>query len=407
MKRAAIISTGSELMHGAVQDGNSFFISSLLFRTDINVSMFITVGDVIDDIKRALSDAMSYSDIIFITGGLGPTEDDLTVRAVTEMFTIGTYIYENGFNRMNAFFASMGTVRKDCDIKMVTIPVGSLPFHNEVGLAAGFSLVVNGKLIIAMPGVPREMRYMFTNHVLPYLKESYEINEKKHLVFRTVLIREAEANNMVKSLDIPADDAEWGITAVPGANVITFVQKNGREFPEEKIIREMSKVFGGKILDHESIEEEVVRLLIDKNITLSAAESCTGGLLSERITSIPGASGAFRGGVIAYSNESKIILLDVSDESLRKYGAVSEHVAGEMAAGAAKRLKSDMAAAITGIAGPDGGTPEKPVGTVCFGLYAGNTLSVWTRNIAGDRERIRFIASQEALSRIRSYLKGK
>jgi nicotinamide-nucleotide amidase len=211
----------------------------------------------------------------------------------------------------------------------------------------------------------------------------------------------------VGTLEIPFDRVEWGITSRTGMNVVRFVGKDGTEFPAGQIKEKMNERFGESLLSPgvESCEEEVLRLLAGKGLTLAVAESCTGGLVSKRITDIPGSSKSFIGAVVAYADEAKKNLLDVPPGILHTHGAVSEETARAMALGALQRFSADCALSVTGIAGPGGGTPEKPAGTVCFGTACGGIVETFTRNIIGDRERVRAMASQYAMDSLRRRLK--
>lgn len=405
--RAALVSTGSELLHGQVRDSNGAFIGSRLFRTDLDLAETRFTGDRVDDIRRALEETVARHDAVIITGGLGPTEDDLTCAIVRGMTGLGGEVHEPSRARMIEFFSRRGVSPAAGDMKMVTVPAGAVVLPNELGLACGFAVRWKGRAVIALPGVPREMERMFDAHVMPYLRNELGVGPRRHLVFRTVVIREAEVDRRVMSMGFPLDDLEWGICTSPGVNEVTFAEKPGRPFAEDDISAAMKKMFGDSLLERGSLEEDVVSLLGERGLMLAVAESCTGGLVAARVTDVPGASLVFMGGVTAYSDGVKSRLIGVSEATLDRYGAVSEETAREMAEGARQALGSDVAVSVTGIAGPGGGSAEKPVGTVCFGLAAKSGIRSWREFMPGDRGRIRAFSAAFALNIVRIYLTEK
>ena len=401
METVAVLSTGNEIIHGDVTDTNSRYIASRLFRTDLRLLRIVTVGDDPAELSEGIAGCAGKADCVILTGGLGPTEDDYTLEVLCGLSGCTPVVYEKGAERMEAFFSSMGMTPNPGDIKMVTVPDGAVVFENTTGLAAGYALSHNGTLIIAMPGVPREMEPMFDNEVLPFLQSRHGVLLKRHLTYRSVMLRESEVNTRVKGLGLPFDDFEWGICTTPGMNTVTFVEKSGTPFPDDIIDTEVRNVLGNSLIHEDLLEKDVVRLLGERGHTLAAAESCTGGLVAERITDVPGASEVFSGGVVAYSNDAKTGILGVRNETLTKHGAVSEETAAEMAEGVRRLFGAAVGIATTGIAGPGGGTVEKPVGTVCFGFaYEGGTETC-TRNIPGNRERVRQFTSQIILNKVR------
>lgn len=408
MKTVAIISTGNELMYGNVQDYNSFYISRTLFPTHFSVILHITVGDVFEDLESAVREAIAKSDIAIITGGLGSTDDDKTLEVLQRICSFDTQIYQEGYDKLEKFLRVLGRKVIPGDEKMLLVPAGATIFKNGYGFAPGFALNKNQCLIIAMPGVPREMQGMLEMEVMPYLLQSFEMGYKKHCMVRTILMRESEINELVAKMKIPLHEMIWGVTTTTGMNTITFVSKGDSTFDREQIIGEAQEVFGNKMLMPESInlEMELLQLLKNTESTIAVAESCTGGLISKRITDIPGSSEAFLGGLVMYSNDAKMNLLNISGEALKKHGAVSEEIAREMSVGVRGRFNATIGISTTGIAGPGGGTEEKPVGTVCFGIATPDGVDSFTESITMDRERVRFYASQYILNKVRLYLKG-
>ncbi len=408
MKTVAIISTGNELLYGNVQDYNSFYISRVLFPTHFSVILHITIGDVFEDLEHAVEDAIARADIVIITGGLGSTDDDKTLEVLQRICGFETQVHQEGYYKLEKFLRLLGRKVIPGDEKMLFVPVGATIFKNDSGFAPGFALKKNQSLLIAMPGVPREMQGMFENEVLPYLLQAFDRGCKDHCTVRTILMRESEINELIAKMKIPLSEITWGVTTTPGMNTITFVSKGDYTFDRGQIIGEAQEVFANKMLMPESInlEMELLHLLKENESTIAVAESCTGGLISKRVTDIPGSSEAFLGGLVAYSNDAKMNLLNISRNALKKYGAVSEEIAREMAVAVKERFNSTIGISTTGIAGPEGGTEKKPVGTVCFGIATPDGVDSFTESITMDRERVRFYASQYILNKVRLYLKG-
>ncbi len=408
MKTVAIISTGNELIYGNVQDHNSFYISRVLFPTSFSVILHVTIGDVLGDLEYAIEAALERSDITIITGGLGSTDDDKTLEVLQRICGFETQIYQEGYIKLEKFLKLLGRRIVPGDMKMLLVPVGATIFKNSNGFAPGFALRKDQRVIIAMPGVPREMQGMFENEILPYLFSEFERGYREHCTVRTVLMRESEINELISNMKIPFDEIEWGITTTPGMNTITFVPKGNGEFKREQILSEAQRAFANRMLMEESInlEMELLQLLKENAFTIATAESCTGGLIAKRITDIPGSSEIFLGGLVAYSNDAKVNLLHISQDALKRYGAVSEEIACEMADGVRRIFNSTIGISTTGIAGPGGGTVKKPVGMVCFGFATPDGIDSFTESIQMDRERVRFYASQYILDKVRLFLKG-
>jgi len=405
MIRIALVATGSELVNGKIQEYNNYYLSKTLFSTTCEVVAHYTVGDNPEMINKVLHDAFLSADIVIITGGLGPTDDDRTVEVLQNMLQFETSVHQHGLRQIENFFSSMGRKVLPGDLKMVTVPSDADVFDNDIGLAVGFALHLESVIVIAMPGVPREMEYMFTNRVYPYIESKLNPVKRDFLEFKTILMREAEVNNLVGALAIPFESVTWGITTNLGINRVHFYQKNGTTFPAHVIQAEMERAFGENLLAGEcnSIEEELLFRLSSLKMTLAAAESCTGGLVAKKMTDIPGSSDVFNGGVITYSNQAKKELLGVSESALRKHGAVSELVAGQMAEGARNKLGADICVSTTGVAGPGGGSPQKPVGMVCFGLATSEGLQTYTEKFTNDRLRNRELAAIYAMNLVRNY----
>jgi nicotinamide-nucleotide amidase len=292
-------------------------------------------------------------------------------------------------------------------MKMVEVPDSALVLENARGLAPGFILEVPGCSVIALPGVPLEMETMMREQVLPFLTKKYGRKARESVLFRLVGLKESDINGTVLSWGFDYSGVFWGMTAEGGVTELYFTKKHGHGFDWSTVTEACRASFGESLLGEgfASPEEELLALLAAGNETVAAAESCTGGLIAKRITDIPGASRSFMGGVVAYDNAVKVRCLGVAEETLRRHGAVSEPTALAMAAGARRAMGTTIALATTGIAGPGGGSEEKPVGTVCFGFDVKGETWAFTRHLGGDRDRIRRIAAVTAIDALRKMLK--
>ncbi len=407
IKKVTIIATGEELLQGTTVDTNSSFISSRFFGTNFEVIRHLTVGDRTEDIIDAVSGSLNSSDIIITTGGLGPTDDDNTVEAMCRIFNSEPVHHEKSKKKMEKFFSSMNIQIRESDYKMISLPANSTPIDNPRGLAPGFILTSEEKIVISLPGVPDEMTGMFDNNLSNYLEDLIGFSKGMNLSYKICGIRESEVNRIVNDMGLP-DDIKWGISAKQGLSDLVFVSRKEIFINKNEIDATIKDKLKEYLLDKgfNSPEEELVYLLRKMGKTISTAESCTGGLIGKKITDIPGSSDVYSGTITAYSNSIKTEFLGVNPSMIEKFGAVSEEVAGEMARGAAERMKTSIAVSTTGIAGPGGGTEEKPVGTVCFGFYIDGNIKTVKLNLGGNRERIRNFSGIFAVNYLRKNLKG-
>ncbi len=401
-----MISTGNEILHGVKADTNAAVISALLRSEGLEVSAHVTVGDSAESLARAVRETLKCADALVITGGLGPTDDDITISALKMLYGFEIAVHEPSHDRMRRFFDALGRQAGDADLKMVTVPSTATVIENRHGLAPGFILEAGGRMIVALPGVPREMELMLRHSVLPALKKRLGVYETETATLFIIGKKESEINSAVRSMGERLEGVTWGMTAEGGITSLYFTAGRGAAGTADRLAEQCRELFGVAALSgaHRTPEEEVLALLKQDGLTLAAAESCTGGLIAKRLTDIPGASAVFMGGVVAYSNRSKIDLLGVYEEKIIRHGAVSEEVAEEMARGIVAVMKSDIGISVTGIAGPDGGSEEKPVGTVCFGVHFAGEDAAWTMSFSGDRERVRRIAAVTAVDALRKKL---
>jgi nicotinamide-nucleotide amidase len=400
-----LIAVGTELLLGQLTDTNTVFVAKSLADAGIDVYGTHAVGDNRGRIAFAMRAALERVDGVITTGGLGPTIDDLTKEAVCDALGLDVELHEPSLKQMQDFFARMGREMRENNRKQAYVPRGSLVLGNPRGTAPGFvAFAPNGKFIACMPGVPHEMRPMLTELLIPFLRERYNIAEAIYTrVLHTVNIGESEIDHRIDDLFRAGENPKIAVLAHEGLADVKLMAKAHSEeealemlAPLEVQVRERLTgfVFGA---DRTSLAGVVHELLQARGRTIAVAESCTGGRIAAALTAVPGSSKSFLGGVVAYDNIVKIEELGVGKQTLEQYGAVSEETAREMARGARERLDASVAVSTTGIAGPDGGTAEKPVGLVWFGIDSGNELQTLSFNFRGDREAIQRRATVMAL----------
>ncbi|MDK2871716.1 MAG: nicotinamide-nucleotide amidase [bacterium] len=398
--RAFIMSTGDEVFLGEVEEKNGGFIAKELISRGIDVIARAVVEDNLEKILGVLDFGLKSAELVIITGGLGPTHDDLTREAVASYFGVNLEIREEAREWLVKFFDKLGRGVPPLQDRQLFFPQGSEIIPNELGTACGFILEKGENIVIALSGVPWEAERMFTKYVLPRLPR-LEGNTLKRI--HTTGLRETEVYAKVKELGF--QDVKVGICASPSG--VTIYLRGGEEEVSEAV-NLLKKVLDTYVYgeDGETLEEIVAELLQKRGLTLSTAESCSGGLLSHRLTNISGSSRYFRCGVVSYSNEAKGSLLGIPISLIRDVGAVSAEVAERMAKGVRSLGGSDIGIGITGIAGPTGGTREKPVGTVYISLAWDDGIYVEKNVFPGNREMVKFRTTQRALDLLRRFLLG-
>ena len=403
---AEILAVGTELLMGQIANTNAQYISQRFNQLGINVFYHSVVGDNPARLKKSLELALSRADIVITTGGLGPTKDDLTKETIAEAFNRKMVFHEDVYERLQDFFKKLHKNMANNNNKQAYLPEDSIIVPNNKGTAPGCIIEENGKTVVMLPGPPNEMQPMFEETVFPYFKQKTNtIIESKML--RIFGIGESSLENMLEDII----DTQSNPTIAPyvkqGEVTLRVTAKcETKEKALELIDPEVEKIHSviGDTLystDGKDLDEVTVNLLIKNNISIATAESCTGGLLSSTITNISGASAIFQGGYITYSNELKINELGVKRETIEKYGAVSSQTAKEMAMAAREKVGTDLGVSITGIAGPTGGTDEKPVGLVYVGLCDKNDCIVKELHLIGDRDRVRHVTCLHALDMVR------
>ncbi len=410
-----ILSTGDEILTGALIDSNSAYIAGRLVENGMAVARMTCVGDNLDDLTATLKEIGSRSDVAIVTGGLGPTEDDLTSESVAKAAGVNLIFNEDADRSIKEFFRSRNRLKNLSDKKQAMLPEGSECIPNPVGTAPGFSKKVGRCMVYCLPGVPSEMRTMFSESVLPGILEWFKNKQTVFLIKKMSLfgLPESAVGEKLKGLSHQFPGIRLGLRAgFPEIQIRLYGSGNDREDLYEKIenagmwvLRKVGKWIYSET--GKSMADAIGSLLREKNATLSVAESCTGGLISHMLTSIPGSSDYFLFTGVTYSNQSKIDVLDVSPESLKSYGAVNETVVKEMAAGVRRVSGSTYGLSTSGIAGPEGGTDDKPVGTICIGLATPETVHAHRFELSfGDRARNKTIFAVTALEILRRELLG-
>jgi nicotinamide-nucleotide amidase len=405
---AEIISVGTELLLGQIPNTNAQYLGEKLATLGIGLHHIITVGDNAGRLKLALEAAWQRADIIILTGGLGPTQDDITKETVADFLHLDLVLDQPSLETIRCFFAKRGHHMTANNVKQALLPKGSVALPNPNGTAPGVWLEYDGKIIIILPGPPFELQPMWEHHVMPRLAK---ILGGKHTVIRSRIVKiygigESAAEERVKDLVTSSNPT---LASYAKATEIQFRLTAKAETEEEadKLLCSLEEKLHARLgeyifaYDEETMQEIVGQLLTKHNLTLAVAESCTGGLVSHWLTNIPGSSTYFQGGVVSYSNQLKEQLLQVPIEMLREHGAVSQEVAEAMATGIKRLAQVDLGAAVTGIAGPSGGTPEKPVGLVYIAVA--DQTGVYSRRYEwhGIREIIKQRAAQALLNLIR------
>ncbi|MDD3878123.1 MAG: competence/damage-inducible protein A [Bacteroidales bacterium] len=379
--QAEIISIGYELLSGH-ENTNASWLANQLSANGINVRRICTVGDDKNDIISSLNSAFEYSEIVITTGGLGPTADDVTKKVLCKYFDCNLVFCKSAYDNIEKLFKARGLNVTHINKKQAEIPEKARAIPNISGTAPGLWFDIDGKVLLVMPGVPSEMKMMFESFILPELKLKFKIPK---IISRTVLtqgIGESYLSEVISDWEkkIPP---QIKLAYLPSPCIVklrlTVIENDGESFEHiiENLIFELNEIIGEYIYGHDNqkMEEIIGSLLSEKNLTVSFAESCTGGYLSHLLTSNPGSSEYYKGSLIAYANDIKIKELHINSQLIEEFGAVSEEVAIEMASKIKDKFKTDFAVAVTGIAGPDGGTAKKPVGTVWIAVAGKNNVS--------------------------------
>lgn len=399
--KAAILLIGTELLNGAMIDTNSIYIAEQLNKYGIEIEYKIMVRDVIDEIEKTLTFAKKNVDLIITTGGLGPTDDDITKEAIAKFLKKKLVVDEVEKKELIKKYKDR-KIEKKTNFKEVEKPEGAISFKNDVGMAP--AVYLDG--IVAFPGFPNELKNMFPKFLKFYAKEN---NLKSKIYIKDIItcgIGESILEDTVKDL-FTEENIFYEFLVKEYGTLIRLQTKIENKKKVEKIVKKLYNRIANFIIgeDEERVETSIFKYLIAQNkpLTISIAESCTGGMIASKLVDVSGISSSFKEGIVCYSNEAKIKRLKVKEETLMKYGAVSEEVAREMLKG----LKTDVAIATTGIAGPNGGTVEKPVGLVYIAVRVGKDVEVIRKEFKGERNKIRQRATLFALYKLQKMLEKR
>ncbi len=365
-----IINIGDELLIGQVINTNASWMGALLSTKGFEVKRISSIADTKEAIQQSLVDAQNEVDVVLMSGGLGPTKDDITKKVLADYFKSDFYFHEEAYQHINDLFASRGFKISEVNKNQAYLPSKAKAIPNRNGTAYGMWFEKEGLIVVSMPGVPFEMKTMMEEEIVPRLVERFNPPKYFHKTVMTTGVGESMLAEIIKEEEnnLP-ENIKLAYLPRPG---LVRLRLSARGQDEQVVqaqvqeqVNQIVEKLGSKIVfgyDDQSLEEAVSQLLVQLKMTVATAESCTGGTIAQMLTSIPGSSQYFHGGVVSYSNEAKIEMLGVNAEDIEKYGAVSEQVIRQMAEGAKQKFHTDYAMASSGIAGPGGGTPEKPVG---------------------------------------------
>lgn len=404
--KAEILAVGTELLMGQIINTNAQYISSKLPDVGLGVYYHSVVGDNPDRLEKSLKLALDRCDVVITTGGLGPTQDDLTKETIARVCGKKMVLNQESLDAIRSYFNKLGRQMTSNNEKQAYMPEDSIILKNNNGTAPGCIMEFDGKVVVMLPGPPSEMKPMFNDSVMPYFrdKSTFTIESRFLRVFGI-----GESAMETKIIDLIDGQTNPTIATYAKEGEVTLrvsakVQR-GENADEilQPVIDEIRKRTGECLYSEkdQTLDAVAAGLLLENNITVATAESCTGGLISETLTNIPGISKVYMGGVVTYSNQAKMDFLGVREQTLIRHGAVSRETAAEMADGIRKRMKTDIGVSVTGIAGPDGGTAEKPVGLVYIGLSAKDRTITKELRLQGNRKKIRTISALNVFDMIR------
>ncbi|MCC3864130.1 competence/damage-inducible protein A [Terrisporobacter petrolearius] len=404
--KAEIITVGTEILLGDILNTNTHYLSNELANMGVDVYYQITVGDNENRLLNQLEESFRRSDLVVLTGGLGPTQDDLTKEVCAKYFNLDMEFHQPSWDKIIEIHNKMKRTPTENNKKQAYFPVNSIILPNEYGTAPGCIMEKDNKIIIVMPGPPREMKPMFDNFVKPFLQKNSE-DILKSKVIRIIGVGESKVESDLLDLIQKQVNPTIATYAKDGECTVRITAKGKTVEEVEKLIlpvvKEIKNRFKETVYgeDETTIEDEVAKILVKNNLTISVAESCTGGMVSSSLINYPGISSVFMEGCVTYSNEAKMKSLNVKEETLNSVGAVSEQCAKEMAEGVATRHNTNIGLSTTGIAGPEGGSEEKPVGLVYMGIKINDKTIVKKYIFNGDRQQIRYRACKTLLNDLR------
>ncbi len=412
--KAYIITIGDEILIGQTLNTNAGYIGGKLTDLGVHIQKTSVVGDVEEDVMNEFEAAFNSADVVLVTGGLGPTHDDITRRCITKFFETQLVCNEDVLYDIKEMFKKRGRELTKINEDQAFVPEIAEVIRNYRGTAPGMWIEKDKKIFVSMPGVPYEMEAMINDVVIPRLKEKLEGNGKIKLMknLMTTGIAESTLYEKLDNLDDILSEAKLAfLPSQYGVKMRVSVEAESEEEAKDKLLHAEQKIRGkvGRYIygiNEETLEEVLVRLLIDRGLTLATAESCTGGLISHRITNVSGSSNCFERGLITYSNGAKVELLKVDEDLIQNFGAVSLEVCRQMAEGVRAVSGTDIGLAVTGIMGPTGATENKPVGLVYIGVCDENICTAKEFRFGDDRIMNKERTSQAALDLLRRHLLG-
>lgn len=406
MVKTAIIAVGSEIFIGSIVDTNSAYLAKRLNQIGVMVDLITPLPDDIGRMVETFKKCFSEYDFFITTGGLGPTFDDLTAEAIAKAAGVKLQFNDTAYKHIEDLLTKRGVSIKESHKRQALLPEGALLLPNSKGTAMGFICDKNGSYSISLPGIPYEMKPMFEDYVIPFIRKHFNLPEIFMEDIRFAGLPESDVDEVIREIGVPSN-LECIINVSKGEIIVRVRTTDRKVFDPfvTNLIEKLNRFYIGK--GDESMGEILFRMLNERKKSISFAESCTGGLLSKMITDIPGSSKVFVGSVVSYSNDVKRGLLGVSEETLKSFGAVSKETAMEMIKGCKKLFNTDIAVAVTGIAGPDGGTSEKPVGLVYTAIDIEGELEVKEHLFSGDRDAIRERSAKYVFDSIIKRLKSR
>jgi nicotinamide-nucleotide amidase len=412
--KAEIISIGSEILRGQITDTNANFIAQKLTKLGIDLEHISAVSDNFESLLSTLKLALQRSNLIITTGGLGPTEDDITSQTIARALNLKLIKYPEAEENLRRILKKINATLSPSNLKQAYLPEGAKIIINQYGTAPAMILEKDDKILCSFPGVPHEMKRLVEENLIPYLKEKFPPSMiKKSKTLKIAGLGESSVNELLRDYMNKQTNFSFGIYANPEDIQVQITTQAPTEKGVEKLLQssvnQLTKILGNYVYgtDKQSLEEVVGNLLKTKKLKVAIAESCTGGMLGEMITRIPGSSKYFQGGVISYASIVKEDMLKVPPEVIKKYGEVSVQVARIMAEKVRKCCHSDVGISITGIAGPGGATEKKKVGLVYMALADGKKTITQKHQLFGRRQLIRLRSARRALNMLRIYLMEK
>lgn len=406
-----MVTVGTELLLGHTLDTNTAHIGRVLADHGIRLSGHTTVADVAADISRAIDQALTRTGCVIVTGGLGPTRDDITREVVATLLGAPLQFDQNVWDGLVDRWARLGRTLSESNRSQAMVPTGATVLPNRRGTAPGLWIETTRGVVVLLPGVPIELVALLKEEVLPRLTGRFGTRKTRSRFFRTAGVPESRLGELLGPHEAAMEPVSLAYLPDQGGVDLRLTAWELGEAEIEAALDRAEAILMAQVGEsvftrgREDLAAVVLAQLRSRGLTLATAESCTGGMIGSRITSIPGSSDVYLGGVVSYANAAKRDLLDVPDALITTHGAVSEEVARAMAEGAARHLGAEAALSVTGIAGPGGGSAEKPVGTVAFAWYLDGEVTSRTSVLFGDREQIRLRATQAALLGMLSILK--